>query len=77
MEPLQIFMMHVCPAFGAVIALLMFASPLQAVLASNRNKDIGVRSRRGRHGQGGKGGRNSLCQCWSCQPICGVDRWSR
>lgn len=42
MEFLEIFMKHICPAFGAVIALLMFASPLKAVLAANRTKDIGV-----------------------------------
>lgn len=36
-------MKHLCPAFGALIALLMFASPMKAVLSSNRNKAIGVR----------------------------------
>lgn len=43
MEFLYIFMNHICPAAGAVIALLMFMAPLKAVLQSNRDKDLGVR----------------------------------
>lgn len=42
MDFLYIFMNHICPALGAVIALLMFASPMKAVLEANRNKDLGV-----------------------------------
>ena len=43
MDFLYIFMNHICPALGAVIALMMFASPWKAVLQANRNKDLGVR----------------------------------
>jgi len=45
MDFLYIFMNHVCPAAGAVIALLMFMAPLMAVLQANRVKDLGVSSR--------------------------------
>lgn len=43
MTGLEVFMNHVCPAAGAVIALLTFAAPLPAVLQANRNKSLGVR----------------------------------
>lgn len=42
MDFLYIFMNHICPAMGAVIALLMFASPMKAVRQANRDKDLGV-----------------------------------
>jgi hypothetical protein len=42
MDFLYIFMNHICPAAGAVIALLMFSAPMKAVLGANRAKDLGV-----------------------------------
>lgn len=42
MDFLYTFMNHICPAMGAVIALLMFASPMKAVQRANRDKDLGV-----------------------------------
>jgi hypothetical protein len=45
MDVLYIFMNHICPAAGAVIALLMFMAPLKAVLQSNRSKELGVRTK--------------------------------
>jgi hypothetical protein len=44
---LYIFMSHICPALGAVIALMMFASPMKAVLRANKEKDLGVSAVRG------------------------------
>lgn len=42
MDFLYIFMNHICPSFGALIALLMFASPMKAVLRANKEKSLGV-----------------------------------
>lgn len=41
LSALDIFMKHVCPAVGGVIALLMFGSPLKAVFEVNRTKELG------------------------------------
>jgi hypothetical protein len=43
MDFLYIFMNHLCPSIGAVIALMMFASPMKAVLRANNEKSLGVR----------------------------------
>lgn len=43
MDFLYIFMNHLCPSIGAVIALMMFSSPFKAVMRANREKDLGVR----------------------------------
>jgi hypothetical protein len=43
MDFLYIFMNHLCPSIGAVIALLMFASPMKAVMRANSEKSLGVR----------------------------------
>lgn len=43
MDFLYIFMNHLCPSIGAVIALLMFASPMKAVMRANKEKSLGVR----------------------------------
>ena len=43
MDFLYIFMNHLCPSIGAVIALMMFASPMKAVLRADKEKDLGVR----------------------------------
>lgn len=46
MDFLYIFMNHICPSVGALIALGMFASPLKAVLRADKEKDLGVRGTR-------------------------------
>jgi hypothetical protein len=43
MDFLYIFMNHLCPSIGAVIALMMFASPMKAVMRANKEKSLGVR----------------------------------
>jgi hypothetical protein len=43
MDFLYIFMNHLCPSIGAVIALMMFASPMKAVMRANKEKNLGVR----------------------------------
>jgi hypothetical protein len=43
MDFLYIFMNHLCPSIGAVIALMMFASPMKAVMRANKEKTLGVR----------------------------------
>jgi len=45
MDIQAVFLKHVCPGVGAVIALLLFMSPLKAVLEVNRAKQLGVRKR--------------------------------
>lgn len=41
MNGLDIFMLWVCPSVGALIAFFMFASPLKAVLAADKQKFLG------------------------------------
>ena len=42
MDFLYIFMNHLCPSIGAVIALIMFGSPLKAVMRADKEKALGV-----------------------------------
>jgi hypothetical protein len=42
MNTQDILLKHVCPGVGNVIALIMFCSPLPAVLRVNKAKNLGV-----------------------------------
>jgi hypothetical protein len=44
MEARDAFMLYACPSLGALLAFCMFISPMRAVLAVNRRKQLGVRS---------------------------------
>lgn len=70
MDFLYIFMNHLCPAFGAVIALMMFSAPMKAVLAANRAKDLGV----SKHDLDSAEQHGTPCWCCSCNGIAAQSR---
>jgi hypothetical protein len=42
MEAREAFMLYGCPSLGSLLAFCMFISPMRAVLAVNRRKQLGV-----------------------------------